>query len=342
MGVGEVPVEEDGKRDRWALLRAGTHEADIDDDMRCRALAAIDALNTEEDPLSNMPSDEWIQATDDRLSAADVAVRARPLKALLAWWETHGPSAFSSPEASAIFDWYEKSYPPDSFIIGSLFEGVFFFDQALWPVHIPVGFGTFQVTINKMVANMTKMIGDRLSRNGQALSELTALAADCLDYGYGFDELRNEPLASPLARDMLTSGHKELQGAVHVLLSKRPSEKVAESAALATEMFFKSYLAQHAGLDKKSGKKIGHDLAEGLRQCLAHDSSSDLRMLQGRLGSLPQVAGARYKPRAYSLKELWYAYSLAQFAGACVIRSMTDRDCRASLRATTGTDHDAT
>ena len=292
--------------------------------------------------MSSVPSDEWIQAADDQLSAADMAVRTRPAEALVAWCEAHGPTGFSSPEARAIFDWYERNYPPGTFSVGSLFTGAFYFDQALWPVHVPVGYGTFQVTINRMVANMTKMIGDRLSRNGQSLSDLTALAVDCLDYGYGFDDLRNEPLSSPLARDMLTSGHKELQAAVRVLLSDRPSEKVEESAALAIEMFLKSYLAQHAGLVEEGAKKIGHNLAQALRQCLAHGCSPELHILQGSVGSLPQVAGARYKPRAYSLKELWYAYSLAQFAGACVIRSMTDRDCRASLRATTGTDHDAT
>ena len=102
------------------------------------------------------------------------------------------------------------------------------------------------------------------------------------------------------------------------------------------EMFFKSYLAHYAGLDHKGARKIGHDLAEGLRQCLAYDSSSDLRLLQDRLGILPDVAGARYRPCATSDKDLWHAYSLAQFAGACVIRSMTDRDCRASIRTTTG------
>lgn len=281
--------------------------------------------------MTELPSEDWLQASDDRFSASGVAVRARPMEALAAWSEKHGPTAFSSPEARAIFDWYEKSYPPGSFSIGSLFTGAFYFDEAVWPVHVPVGYGTFSVTINKMVANMTKVTGDRLNRNGQALTTLTALGADCLDYGYGFDDLRNEPLASPLARDMLTSGHKELQGAVHVLLSERPNEKAAESAALATEMFLKSYLAQHAGLDEKGAKKIRHDLAEGLRQCIAHDSSSDLRMLQGTLGALPEIGG-RYTPRSMTLKELWYAYSLAQFAGACVVRSMTDRDCRSSLR----------
>ena len=145
------------------------------------------------------------------------------MRALAAWSKKHGPTALSSPECRSIFDWYEKKYPAGLFGVGSLFTGAFYFDQALWPVHDPVIYGRFRVTTNRMVANMTKMIGDRLVRSDQAVCELTALAVDCLDYGYGFDDLRNKPLGSALARDMLTCGHKELQGAVHVLLSKRPT-----------------------------------------------------------------------------------------------------------------------
>lgn len=280
--------------------------------------------------LLKTPSGEWIQATDNRLSAARVAVRARPMEALGAWSMEHGPTPFPSPEARAIFDWYEKSYPPGSFSIGSLFTGVFFFDEAVWPIDVPFATGTFRITIKKMVANMTQMIGDRLNKDSQALTTLTALGADSLDYGYGIDDLRNTPLGSPLANDMLISGHTELQGAVHVLLSGQANEKAAESATLAVEMFFKSYLAHHAGLDEDGAKTMRHDLKKGLRQCLTHNSSCDLRMLHGKLRNLPEVGG-RYKPRSMSLKEIWYAYSLAQFAGTCVVRSMTNRDCRLSL-----------
>lgn len=136
---------------------------------------------------------------------------------------------------------------------------------------------------------------------------------------------------------MLTSGHKELQAAVEVLLSKRPTQKAAESSALAVEMFFKSYLAQHAGLDDDGAKSIGHWIDKGLRQCLAHDPASELGALQGRIGHLPTIGG-RYVPRDQRLNELWIAYTLAQFAGACVIRSMTDRDCRTSMKADPGAD----
>jgi hypothetical protein len=202
----------------------------------------------------------------------------------------------------------------------------------MWPVHVPIAYGTFRIAIKEMVAKMTTTIGDRLSRDGDALTHLSRLAADCIDYGFGLDDLRRRPLPSQLARNMIMSADKELHGAVQVLLSKRPTEKVAESAAFAMEMFFKCYLAHNVELDEQGARKIGHDLDEGLRQCLQHDPSLDLHAIRGVLGRMPKVAGARYVPRETPLQELWQTYSIAQTVGACVIRSLTNRDCRPHLR----------
>lgn len=277
--------------------------------------------------MTDLPSQDWIQATDSGFSAARVAVRARPMKALMEWSKEHGSTALDSPEACVIFEWYTANYPTGSFSVGSLFTGAFFFDEAVWPIRVPIAYGKCSITIKSMVTSMTNLIGGRLDQDAESLTTLEVIGADCLDYAYGFDDLRNHPLASQLARDMLTSGHKELQGTVYVLLSEEPNEKVAQSASLATEMYLKSYLAHHAGLHENGAKKIGHDISESLQKCLAIDPSSDLRLLASKIGSLPEI-GERYKPRSRSLAESWYAYSLAQSVGACVIRSMTDRDCR--------------
>lgn len=248
-------------------------------------------------------TEEWIRNTDEALSKNGVPVRRRPMDAWGQWSTETGPSRMDSPEARAIFDWYKANYPPGSFDMGSLFAGVFFFDQAVWPLHVPIGYGTFVLTVNKMVEGMTTLIGERLSRNARALNTLSAIAVDCIDYGYGFDDLRSSSLASAYARDLLSSADKELRASVEVVLSKRPSQKAAESAALAVEMFFKCFLAQYTGLDDASARKIGHDLDEALRRCLAHDAKSDLRVLVGKLGALPKI-GDRYVHRNRPLNEL--------------------------------------
>ncbi len=273
------------------------------------------------------PTEEWILKTDDALSKNGVPVKRRPMDAWAQWQVETGPTGMGSPEAKAIFDWYEAKYPPGTFDMGSLFTGAFFFDQAVWPVHVPIGFGTCRITVDKMLAGMTALIGERLTKDAQALDTLNTIAVDCIDYSYGVDDCRGAGRASRSAVDLLLSGDKELRAAVEVLLSKRPSQKAAESAALATEMFFKSFLTQHAALDDAGARSISHNVGEGLKQCLAHSPQSDLRMLTGRIGALPKI-GQRYVPLDVPLKDLWQAYSLAQFAGAVVVRSFTGRACR--------------
>ena len=276
-------------------------------------------------------TEEWIRRTDDIFHQQSMPIRARPMKAWERWSIETGPSRMDSPEARTIFDWYKANYPPGSFDIGSLFAGAFFFDQAVWPLHVPIGYGTFVLAVNRMVEGMTSLIGDRLSRNSGALNTLSAVAMDCIDYAYGFDDLRSASLASAYARDLLSSADKELRASVEVLLSKGPSQKVAESAALAVEMFFKCFLAQYTGLDDAGAKKINHDLDEGLKRCLAHEAKSDLGVLVGTLGVLPKI-GDRYVHRNRPLNELWYTYSLAQVAGSAVVRSLSGRDCRPTMK----------
>ena len=103
---------------------------------------------------------------------------------------------------------------------------------------------------------------------------------------------------------------------------------------MAAEMFLKCYLAHFTGLTEEVARKqIGHDLDEALTRCLAHDTQSDLGVLRGQLGAFPAISD-RYNTQKRPLKELWFAYSLAQVAGSCLIRSVTDRDVRQTLKAT--------
>lgn len=278
-----------------------------------------------------MFSAEWIKSTDELLSRRGVPVKRRPWDAWGEWSKLSGPSRMDSPEAQAIFKWYTKEYERERFAIGSLFTGALYFDQVVWPVYVPICYGTVSVSINKMVDSMPPLVRDRMYKDATAINNLVAVGADCIDYGLGFDYLRGGPLPTTLAMEMLVSADKELRSSVELLLSDRPTQKAAEAARLATEMFLKCFLAHHAGANAKALRdEVGHRLDEALARCLNHSPQSDLRVLNGQFGHFPAI-GDRYAVRERSLKDLWICYSLAQVAGACVVRSVTDRDVRRSI-----------
>ncbi len=272
----------------------------------------------------------WIRATDEELARREIPARRRPWSAWSEWSKKNGPSSLSGPAAQLIFKWYEENYTRDAFIVGSLFTGALYFDQGIWPVEVPLVYGRCRLDVNGMVASMPSIVFERMAKDQSAFRTFAALAADCIDYGLGFDDLANISLASSLATNMLVSADKELRSAVVLLLSNRPNQKVAESARLATEMFLKGFLAHYTGLDERGARNIGHNLHKALDESLAHDPSSDLRVLSGLLGRLPAIA-ERYRVAKRSIGELWSAYSLAQIAGTALVRSLSDRDCRPSM-----------
>lgn len=273
-------------------------------------------------------SEEWIKSIDDLLSRRGVAIKQRPWASWGEWSKQSGPSRMDSPEASAIFDWYTRNYGAAPFAMGSQFTGAIYFDHEVWPIHVPIAYGRVSLDIIKMVDEMPTVVKDRMYRDAAALKNLIAVSADCIDYGFGFSDLVGKPLPNTLAMNFLVSANQELLTSVRVLLSSRPTQKAAEAARMATEMFLKSFLSHHAGTDEKTLRmKVGHDLDEALARCLAHDPKSSLHVLDGRLQNFPEI-GERYTARHRDIGELWISYSLAQAAGACVVRSVTDRDIR--------------
>jgi hypothetical protein len=236
-----------------------------------------------------------------------------------------------SPEANAIFAWYTTQYGNEAFAIGWLFTGALYFDQAVWPMNVPICLGTVSLSLNTMVEAMPPLVMERMFRDDKAVKNFVAVGADCIDYGLGFDDLLKKPLQTSFASELLVSADKELRASVEILLSNHPTQKAAESARLSTEMFLKCFLAQHAGATEKTlRKQVGHDLDEALSRCLMHDPQSDLRVLVGHFGDFPTI-DERYAARERTLPELWNAYSLAQTAGSCVVRSVTNRDVRRAI-----------
>ncbi len=276
-------------------------------------------------------SEQWIRSTDDLLSQNGVPVKRRPWDSWAEWSKQAGPSMMDSPEAKAIFDWYTRNYGDDAFAVGWQFTGAFYFDQAIWPVNVPICLGTVSLNMNGMVDAMPPLVQERMYRDATAIRNLVALGADCIDYGLGYDDLCRQPAPSTFAMGLLFSADKELRSSVEILLSSDPTQKAAEAARLATEMFLKFFLAHHAGATAKALRgEIGHGLDEALARCLAYDARSDLQVLIGQFGHFPAI-GERYAARDRSLRELWISYSLAQVAGSCAIRSVTDRDVRGAM-----------
>jgi hypothetical protein len=101
-----------------------------------------------------------------------------------------------------------------------------------------------------------------------------------------------------------------------------------QSAALATEIFLKAYLAVHARLSESEAKQISHNVAKAADKCKGVKGAGEFQRI-AQLSAVFPAWGARYKGEGYDNRRLWVAYSVAQFSAATFVRSLTDRDSRA-------------
>ena len=105
---------------------------------------------------------------------------------------------------------------------------------------------------------------------------------------------------------------------------------------MSTEMFLKALPAAKAGLNEKDAiNKIGHDLMKALTACLSVDANSELKTILPYLKVFPGISD-RYKGTNKTPKELWSAYATAQFVGTTVVRLLSGRDTRGTIKLTTG------
>jgi hypothetical protein len=220
--------------------------------------------------------------------------------------------------------------------VGALYTGTFFYDSCFWKISVPLMYGTVRFNMLDFICEMPTLTKDRLTSQREEVTQFVFVGADCVDYAFGIDDIKNGVTiaAVPLfATQLARSADGYLRGTVDLLNSSRvPNPRAMETAGLATEMFLKSYLATHAGLDESGAKRLRHDLNKIVQECIRHSNSQELTSIAELIQVFPDV-NARYLGHAYDALALWNAYSAAQQAGAAFVRSVTDRICvRACLQ----------
>lgn len=281
-----------------------------------------------------IPPDEWLQKLNKEFRNANVDVRQRPFLALDAYCRDFRVRAilFSSPPAKRIFDWFYENTKREAHQIGSLFTGVFYYDSCFWPIEIPVGYGTFRLDATESLRGMSQQIKEELISTPESAWNYVACWADCVDYGYGFEEVIRLIKYPEFGLNLLKAGNDELRATVAQLLQHRLNSRAAMSSRMAVEIFLKAYLALQGHLDENLAREYGHRLNIIIRECLRLNPQHDYLQIEGKLAVFPEIR-ERYLEIEMPGSRLWEAYAIAQFVAAATIRSFTDRDIRPMIQA---------
>lgn len=279
------------------------------------------------------PTEEWLEQINEELRKKDVPHKQRPWEAWMEWSKYAGVStSLGDEDVKKIFDWFEKNTKAGSQYFGPMYMGSLYYDSCFWPIFIPVMFGRVKLDASNSLRTMPETIKSRLMRDKQEFMEYVAVWADCIDYAFGIEGLCNGKNTSAFGQELFRSGDQQLNATVSLLHEENPNPKAMESSRMATEMFLKAFLASKAGLTEKEAKdKIGHNLEKALNMCLDVDKTSELQVIRSGLPIFPEIAD-RYKGTDKTPKELWHGYGIAQFIGTTVVRSLTGRDIRKTLR----------
>jgi len=278
-------------------------------------------------------TEEWLEKTNESFSKSDVPPGQRPWLAWGKWAKfIDKPVAMNDEVVAKIFSWFEKNTKAGSQQIGPMYTGVYYYDSCFWPIFVPIVYGTVTINVLDSLKTVPENVAKRIWADHDKLKEYVSVWADCFDYAFGFDDLQKTGTRGQFAQDLLNSGGQQLNATVALLLEKTPNSKSMESARMSTELFLKTLLAAKAGMTEKEVKnKIGHNLEEALNACLAVDANSELRTILPNLKLFPGVED-RYKGTEKTPKELWRGYAVAQFVGTAVVRMLSGRDVRKTIK----------
>jgi hypothetical protein len=135
-------------------------------------------------------TNEWLENLNKDFSLDHIPHAQRPW---LAWgrWAKHCQRnvEFGEPDVKRIFAWFSENSPSGAQLIGSFFTGLFYFDAHLWPVEIPLGYGTVKLDAMNALRTMPESIKRRLEANDALYQGFGQVWIDCIDYSMGIENL---------------------------------------------------------------------------------------------------------------------------------------------------------
>jgi hypothetical protein len=279
------------------------------------------------------PSDEWLEMSNAQFGKDNVEHRQRPWLAWRKWAMESGQSlALSDPAAKRIFAWFKDHTKAGSQQIGDLYVGTFFYDAEIWPVVVPVFFGTVELRPLDSLRSMPDSAKARLHDDERARTGFVAAFADCVDFGLLLSKGASDAALSPHTRKWLASGGETLSADAELLLLRRPNPKALGTARFATEIFLKAFLGAKDSLSEQDAKdEYGHKLPKLVKRVLEVSPGSDFAEIAQHLTVFPPVE-ERYESNQWPILTLWGGYSVALRAAATSLRLVTGEDCRRAMQ----------
>lgn len=269
---------------------------------------------------------EWLKKLNEELRAAGIDHRRRPWEAMRRY-SIEFKTSFSlpSPIADEIFSWFKAYEPLGASEIGPLYQSVYYYDAAFWPVSIPHFLGTVRLNALDCLQDMPTAVKSDLTSANRSAWDYIVFWADCVDYAAGVNDLLKRKDVDERGLQFLAAGDQELRSSVSLLKERRPNARAILTSRMATEMFLKAFIAFRAGLTDKEARALNHDLDACFDRFIEVSRYTHWAHVKNRLAVYPAIA-ARYEEQSHPPTALWEGFALAQSFGTVLAREMTGRN----------------
>ncbi|MCE5306073.1 MAG: hypothetical protein LLG20_00365 [Acidobacteriales bacterium] len=276
--------------------------------------------------------EDWLNEFNARMSQQGIPHIRRPFLALMEWTSTYQCTIFNGSAAERrLFQWFYDRSPVGAHNVPRKYVGPFYFDSTFWPMWVPQIYG-INVELNLAdFIDMPEAVKDSMFRSIDVATQYKSTWADCSDYSYGLDDVRfsAEPMAS---KPFLVSATQQLSAAASLLLQRPAEGRAMEASRMAVEMFMKAYLCIHHGFTKEEAVAYKHRLGDLRNAIHSRDAQGEIAAITGQhLAIFPAAVGERYEGKEYGNVNLWHAYRVALYSGACVARIISNRRMRGEL-----------
>lgn len=216
---------------------------------------------------------------------------------------------------------YRRLYPSGDFSIPAMLSGGVAIRDQMYPVRVPLGYGTFSIDPLKLIDIPQSELDLTFRHFPDQGWRAFYGACDALDFAYGVDDLLRGSTPKP---DLFVNARSNVSATTRILQGDVDIDAAVQSSCLSAELALKGALA-HLGLNDQALRNLSHSLPNLAAKLVElAPSPTDARLLAS-VQKFPNYVGARYAAHGLTRIQLMELAMRAQYVAADAIRRVSER-----------------
>ncbi len=236
---------------------------------------------------------------------------------------------FSDPLVKKAIEIFNELYHIKDTAIPPLVIGGFLFKGSVYEIYIGQIFGSVEINLSDFIKEIPSLRKSQLFSSKEELEQYFDQVSDLLDFGLGFNDLKNS--GNNELSELIDGGKSHLESAVRAAIESSDKEAAMHSSFLVAELLMKGGLRQKGKTDKDL-RMLSHNLFIISKVFSNYCAGIDTMALGRAINYLPKGVNERYEVKNYSTEDVGRAIMSVQFIAGLAIRALTNRNSRETFK----------